>query len=293
MPQSGTASTVKAIEYPVAVNNGGAAEVTAGPNAAAWFTEKWAAKLGRITKRGVIREFPVPSPTPGTPGPPVIGIATGSDGALWFSSGAADAGRMTTAGVFSWFPLSSSSIWVAPGPDGNLWYTETNGRVARVTTAGVVTEFGALPSGNIPATITAGPDGAMWFSEYAQMIGRVTTSGTYSEYPLDHPSSNACVAAGSDGNVWIAEQGFLADVSSSGVMTDRAAPASLSNGCLARKGTSMWFTTANGVGRMSSGGAVTTFASPSAAQSYGICLGSDGHIWSTESAAVARWVLVP
>jgi streptogramin lyase len=151
------------------------------------------------------------------PSPAVIGIATGSDGALWFASAAPDAGRMTTAGGFSRFPLSSSPIWVAAGPDGNLRYTEVNGRIARVSTAGTVTEFPAPPSGNLPAAITAGPDGAMWFSEYAQVIGRITTSGAYSEFPLDHPSSNLCLAAGSDDRAWIAEQGYLAAVSSGAV----------------------------------------------------------------------------
>ena len=36
--------------------------------------------------------------------------------------------------------------------------------------------------------------------------------------------------------------------------------------------------TSNGVGHMASGGAYTTFASPSDDGSYGLCLGPDGHI---------------
>ena len=191
-PLSAAASTVKAVEYPVAAGIGGITVLTAGPDGTVWFTEKAAATIGHITPHGVVHQFPIPPPAPGMPSPAVIGIATGSDGALWFASAAPDAGRMTTAGVFSWFPLSSSPIWVAAGPDGNLWYTEVNGRIARVSTAGAVTEFPAPPSGNLPAVITAGPDGAMWFSEHAPLIGRITTSGLYSEFRLDHPSSNAC-----------------------------------------------------------------------------------------------------
>jgi virginiamycin B lyase len=230
---------------------------------------------------------------PPLPSPQVIGIAAGSDGALWFASAAPFAGRLTTAGVFSWFPMVTGSTWVAAGPDGDLWFVELNGHIARVTTAGVVTDFPGPPSGNLPTAIAAGPDGAMWFSENAQMIGRLTTSGVYTEYPLDHPSDTACLAAGADGKVWITEEGYLAEVSSTGVMKDHPAPAISGVGCIAAKGKLMWFTTANGVGHTSSGGKYSTFASPSGDGSFGLCLGPDGHIWSNELTSIARWVSGP
>ncbi len=287
------ASTVKAIEYPVPVATGSILDLTAGGDGAVWFTEKQASTIGRITPRGVVHLYPLPPISPGYPSPQVIGITAGSDGALWFASAAPYAGRITTAGVFSWFAMPTGSIWVAAGPDGNLWFVELNGHIARVTTAGVVTDFPAPPSGNLPTAITAGPDGAMWFSENAQMIGRLTTSGVYTEYPLDHPSDTACLAAGADGKVWIAEGGYLAEVSTTGAMKDHPAPAISGVGCIAAKGKLMWFTTANGVGRMSSGGAFTTFASPSGNESFGLCLGPDGHIWSNELTSIARWVRGP
>jgi len=292
-PIAASASTVKAVEYPVSVATGSILDLTAGPDGAVWFTEKQAATIGRITPRGSVHLYPLPSPTPPLPGPQVIGIAAGSDGALWFASAAPFAGRLTTAGVFSWFPMAAGSIWVAAGPDGNLWFVELNGHIARVTTAGVVTDFPPPPSGNLPTAIAAGPDGAMWFSENAQMIGRLTTSGVYTEYPLDHPSNTACLAAGADGKVWIAEEGYLAEVSSTGVMKDHPAPAISGVGCIAAKGKLMWFTTANGVGHMGSGGAYSTFASPSGDGSFGLCLGPDGHIWSNELTSIARWVSGP
>ena len=65
-------------------------------------------------------------------------------------------------------------------------------------------------------------------------------------------------------------------------MKDHPAPAISGVGCIAPKGKLMWFTTSNGVGHMSSGGAYATFASPSGNGSYTICLGPDGHIWSNE-----------
>jgi virginiamycin B lyase len=284
------ASTVKAVEYPVPVSTGSILDLTAGPDGAVWFTEKQAATIGRITPRGAVHLYPLPSPTQGDPPPQLIGITTGSDGALWFASAAPYAGRLTTAGAFSWFAMPSGSTWVTAGPDGNLWFVELDGHIARVTTSGVVTDFPAPPSGNLPTSIIAGPDGALWFSEDAQMIGRITTSGVYTEYPLDHPSDTSCLAAGAGGKVWIAEEGYLSEVSSTGVMKDHAAPTISGVGCLAAKGKLMWFTTSDGVGRMASGGAYTTFASPSGDGSYGLCLGPDGHIWSNELTSIARWV---
>ena len=51
----------------------------------------------------------------------------------------------------------------------------------------------------------------------------------------------------------------------------------------------MWFSTAAGIGRMTAGGLVATYASPSGSSSVFVCLGPDGHIWSSEGNAVARW----
>ena len=287
------ASTVKAVEYPVSVSSGSILVMTPGPDGAVWFTEKQAATIGRISARGAVHLYPLPSPVPGYPSPQVIGITTGSDGALWFASAASYAGRLTTAGVFTWFPMPAGSTWVASGPDGNLWFVELTGHIARVTTSGVVTEFPIPPSGNLPTAIVAGPDGAMWFSENAQMIGRVTTAGVYTEYPLDHPSNTACLAPGADGKVWIAEDGYLAEVSSTGAMRDHPAPAISGVGCIAAKGKLMWFTTAPGVGHMSFGGTYATITAPSGDGSYGLCLGPDGHIWSNELTSIARWVSGP
>ena len=296
VPATGAAaSTLKAVEFPVPIATGSILDLTAGPDGAVWFTEKQAATIGRITPRGMVHLYPLPSPMPGYAPPQVIGITTGSDGALWFASAAPYAGRLTTAGVFSWFPMPTGSSWVADGPDGNLWFVELNGHIARVTTTGVVTDFPAPPSGNLPVVIAAGPDGAMWFTENAQMIGRLTVSGIYTEYPLDHPSTTACLAAGSDGKVWIAEAGYLAEVASNGAMKDHPVPAISGSavGCIAPRGKLMWFATSNGVGHMSSGGAYTTFASPSGSASYALCLGPDGHIWSDELTSIARWVSGP
>jgi hypothetical protein len=63
------ASTVKAVEYPVPVATGSILDFTAGPDGAVWFTEKQAATIGRITTRGAVHLYPLPSPTLGLPPP--------------------------------------------------------------------------------------------------------------------------------------------------------------------------------------------------------------------------------
>ncbi|MEU7038521.1 hypothetical protein ABZ958_33310 [Streptomyces sp. NPDC046237] len=57
-----------------------------------------------------------------------FGIATGDDGALWFTETAADRiGRISTSGEITEFPLPDRAgrpHAIAPGADGALWFTE-------------------------------------------------------------------------------------------------------------------------------------------------------------------------
>src|SRR5262249_27009899 len=80
------------------------------------------------------------------------------------------------------FPAPNGPVEIATGPEGALWFTEEEeggNRMGRMTTAGVTTEY-SLPSGHIPRDITAGPDGALWFTE-SGFIGRITTAGVITE----------------------------------------------------------------------------------------------------------------
>ena len=95
-----------------------------------WFTE--ANKIGRITTVGAIREFTVP-----TANSDPTGIATGPDGALWFTENTANKiGRITTDGIINEYPVptASSGPWgIVAGSDGALWFTESGaGKIGRV-----------------------------------------------------------------------------------------------------------------------------------------------------------------
>ncbi|MBC5825710.1 MAG: hypothetical protein GIW99_05460 [Candidatus Eremiobacteraeota bacterium] len=72
---------------------------------------------------------------PNNAGP--LDIATGSDGALWFTEETANKiGRMGTGGSLSEFPIPTADslpFGLTSAPDGGLWFTENNGdKIGRI-----------------------------------------------------------------------------------------------------------------------------------------------------------------
>jgi virginiamycin B lyase len=53
--------------------------ITVGPDSNLWFTERVGNKIARMTLRGHLDEFAVPTPDSGP-----LGLSMGPDGALWF-----------------------------------------------------------------------------------------------------------------------------------------------------------------------------------------------------------------
>ncbi|HEY4440347.1 MAG TPA: hypothetical protein VGN14_07800 [Candidatus Elarobacter sp.] len=140
---------------------------------------------------------------------------------------------------------------IAAGPDGNLWVWEADntgtGSVSRITTAGTFTQYtvpGANPFG---LAIAAGPDGNLWFTDYnhAQVDRIATTLGTVTQFAAGG-TQPVGITAGPDGNLWYALGGSSA------------------------------------IGRMTPGGAVTTFPLPGGfIHPDFIAGGGDGNIWFT------------
>lgn len=149
----------------------GAGDIAVGPDGNLWFTWTsgppgglgnlpWARSIGRITPSGTITEFPI-STTNGWPGG---GITAGPDGALWFTTGAANTiGRITTTGTVTHYPVPTSNSFpvdIDMGPDGNLWFTEGYaskiGRLS-LSTSGVPTPMISAfspTSGPVGTTVT-------------------------------------------------------------------------------------------------------------------------------------------
>jgi hypothetical protein len=97
---------------------------------------------------------------------------------------------------------------VATGPDGALWFTENvASKIGRVAMDGAITEY-SIPTLNAgPRHITTGPEGALWFTEFlANKIGMLAPSGAFSEYALP-ASEEGCtsITKGPDSAMWFTE----------------------------------------------------------------------------------------
>jgi streptogramin lyase len=285
-------------EFPIPTLSSSTIAIQAGPDGNLWFIESSANKIGRITTKGVITEFPLAS------GSAPEEIASGPDGNLWFTEdGTNKIGMITPAGAISEFnvPTASAGLTgIAAGSDGNLWFTEESNRaekIGRITTAGAITEF-PLPTTSLqPIFIAAGPDGNLWFTEEGastNKIARITTAGVVTEFPV--PTSNAAVggiAAGPDGGVWFTEDigGKVGRIDpSTDVITEFSVPATspLSRIAAGQDG-NLWFTEggplSNVVDRITPTGTLTTFNVPTSnAIVSGVAPGVDGNIWFTEQA---------
>ena len=157
--------------------------ITIGPDKAIWFVVNNATNdtIYRMDQLGNETSFVESTPEKCF----TYGIATGSDGALWFSEeGCADIGRITTDGTF--------------------------------------TRYSTLPTMD-PGPLTEGPDGAIWFIGSANLIGRIDTQGNISGYSVPTPESiPQGLAVGIDGNLWSWEglNGNWLRITTSGVMTE-------------------------------------------------------------------------
>jgi virginiamycin B lyase len=129
-----------ATEFPLPRPNSGPGDITAGADGNMWFIELNGTidgrvvsgnKVGRITMRGDITEFDIPSPT-GSP----TNVAVGPDRNVWYTKGAA-LGRVTPDGTITEFPLPANArgVGLSAGSDrqppqriaNRLWYADATG----------------------------------------------------------------------------------------------------------------------------------------------------------------------
>jgi virginiamycin B lyase len=224
-------------------------------------------------------------------------LATGPDGALWFTeNGAGKIGRIAVNGkVTAEYPtptVNSDPYGIAAGPDGALWFTENgSNKIGRITTRGAFAEFAIPTAASGPLYITAGPDGALWFTENGgNKIGRITTRGVISEYPIPTASSAPRgIAAGRDGALWFVEAGAgnIGRITTRGAVTAEYPTPTQGNypeAIVAGPDGALWFT-AHGfagppakIGRITTAGQTTEFAALSPS---GIAAGPDGALWFT------------
>ena len=176
-----------------------------------------------------------------------VDVTAGPDGNVWFlatsEQGDDDViGRVTPEGVTDTFPLGGSARGqLVTGPDGRLWVASD--RLYKVRTDGTVTPKGKPWSGTATALVD-GPGDRLWLLA-GNKVKKLDAGGR----PLrTHrmPHVGADLAAGPDGNLWMAWR--------------------------------------EGVDRLAFTGAVTTFPSPGANTANpenfeGITVGPDDKLW--------------
>jgi virginiamycin B lyase len=234
-------------------------------------------------------------PATGTNSP--VGIAAGSDGALWFANVfGSSIGRMTTGGTFTnnyTGAAISNPFGIVAGPDGALWFANANGTIGRITTGGVSTSYTTgLKSAGL-TEIAVGSDGALWFANGGSpgSIGRMTTGGAFTNYTGTGISSPFGITAGPDGALWFTNQGndTIGRITTGGVVTSYTGPISYPYDITAGPDGALWFTNggsgSNSIGRITTGGVVTNYTGTGISGPAGITTGPDGALWFTNAGA--------
>lgn len=218
-------------EFAVPTANAQPTVIAAGPDGHLWFTERGrlhsqggandVAKVGRISTKGKITEFELP-----TRGSRPVGIAAGADGNLWVTLSMVDkVARITPKGAVTEFALPNpcppprcSPHEITAGPDNAMWFTEVFGnKIARINFKGEITEFDLPHPNSAPNVITRGPAGTLVFTESGLMptdrsgIGAITTDGRLFEWDLPVGTSPFGITTDHRGHIWFAETGTAND----------------------------------------------------------------------------------
>lgn len=236
---------------------------------------------------GSVKFYPVKPRAAG-----LLYIASGPDGALWFTENdASRIGRITTSGKQSSYPTKTKGVdpaEIVAGPDKALWFTQTQLKwaIGRITTSGHITVY---PVSHPPYAITKGPDGALWFTENengANWIGRMTTAGKVTEFKV--PSKNADAASGittgPDGALWFTQfsTNQIGRISTSGaVRLFKNTDGDDEPGPIVSHGGALWFGESDGVGEVTTSGHFTEHPVPVSGSGAitGMTIGPDRHIW--------------
>jgi virginiamycin B lyase len=275
--------------------------ITTGPDGALWFTEYAGGRIGRITTRGEITEFPTITINSNP-----RSIITGPDGALWFTEeGAKKIGRIpitatATNPQLDEFPVPSSGrpFGITTAPDGVIWFSNS-GYVGRVTTDGDVTnEFGFGGYG-----VTMGPDEALWIAgrQFIYTVRTQGVAGVLSKFPIKSPAYR--ITTGPDGALWFTENenAKIGRITIDGGITEYAVPKDgLPGGITTGPDGALWFTEYsqrskgsrigyNKIGRITTDGKITEYTIPNPADPTGwvnpaeITMGPDRALWFTAS----------
>jgi virginiamycin B lyase len=278
-------------QYPIPTPQAGALDIDVGPDGAMWFTAYYDGLIGRVTTSGEVTEYPIPQLATDP-----IYITAGPDNAMWFTH-YNKIGRIDMSGVVTEFnlPPNSYTYGIATGSDGALWYTDPNlKKIGRITTAGVVTHY-SVPGNAEPLVITNGPDGALWFtSQQNNNIYRLTTSGTFTTFPIPaSPYGAMGITSGPDGALWytLNAEDRIGRITTAGAVTEYPIPTEGGYATTITSGPdgALWFgeRSVGKIGRITTAGVITEYSldQPQYYGVWGITTGPDNALWFTETEA--------
>jgi virginiamycin B lyase len=187
-----------------------------------WFTED-TSNLGRIAPDGAISEYPVPYP--GRP----WGIATGTDGNVWFTDlTTSQVGKVSPCGVVTEYTVSGPPSFITPATDGNMWFSIPAIKIGRITPAGSVREFPV----NVGAeSLVGAADGNVWFlinngADFPPDVGSISPSGVVKRYPVGGPARGLAGLTVAGNTLWFSDGKLyrVGRVSLNGTITEYALP---------------------------------------------------------------------
>jgi streptogramin lyase len=170
-------------------------------------------RLVRTTPAGVQTTFAVGRQQP-------VSVEVGADGNLWFADTRA-IGRMTPAGVVSWFPndFVTEVRDLTLGGDGNIWFAANGAsRIGRVTPAGVISLF-RHASAATARDLLLGADGNIWYGD-GDVVGRVRPTGVIRTFGGSGVESVTGLTPGPGTDLWFASSASgLASITMAGDIT--------------------------------------------------------------------------
>lgn len=218
------------------------------------------------------------------------GVAAGPDGALWFAGEGSDMiGRIDNGRVTAFAdPAVRFASALAPGADGALWFLDGTGAIGRITVQGAVTTY-AVPDLGSPVGLAAGPDGALWYTTGGKSVGRLAQDGS-SRLFVDPVRMRGTygITAGPDGALWFTNYlgSSIGRIGVDGSVTTFADPGiRYPTGITTGPDGALWFADDSGsVGRITTAGAVTTFAT--GGHPAAITAGPGRALWVADRAGV-------
>jgi streptogramin lyase len=169
-------------------------------------------------------------------------------------------------------PAGYDPIGIVKGSDGAMWFVNGEygateaGSIGRITTSGRVTEY-TYPGSFAPKDITAGPDHSMWFlngsigsSVDPSSIERITMGGAVTDFVKsgfgalgsDYLGGGGGLAEGPDGALWFIDYGSPATsdisvvgrITAGGALTTYVTPGRdvAANEIASGPGNTLWFT---------------------------------------------------